>query len=218
MPSRVVWAPGLSPLVLAPAGFPSCYAEYTGDNATDFNSPDAQALRDALTAVPPGGTVKVSGYCVGVVTQDGTEQVAVITKPVTLIGGFSPSNWMASYPITQETTLDAASAGRVLLVGAVPATMANLTIARGYTATGDGGGIFAGDALTLTQTRLVTNVAGISGGGAAVLGVLTLEGGRFENNVAVGAVGGGLSAGSLRAIPIQGSSPIGQQLWRRRLC
>jgi hypothetical protein len=145
----------------------------------------------------------VSGYCVGVVTQDGTEQVAVITKPVTLIGGFSPSNWMASYPITQETTLDAASAGRVLLVRAVPAQVANLTIARGYTATGDGGGIFAGDALTLTQPRLVTNGAGISGGGAAVLGVLTLEGGRFENNAAVGAVGGGLSAGSLRAISNQ---------------
>ena len=50
-PTHAVWAPGPSPLVLAPAGLSACYAEYTGDNATDFNSPDAQALRDALAGV-----------------------------------------------------------------------------------------------------------------------------------------------------------------------
>src|SRR5262245_58958810 len=40
-------------------GLVTCFTEYTNDGVTDFSSADAQAVRDALGAVGPGGVVKV---------------------------------------------------------------------------------------------------------------------------------------------------------------
>lgn len=70
----------------------TCFA--TPDSGTTvFNSYDARAVRDALGAVAPNGTVKVSGYCSGVATQGGTAQTALITKAVTLSGGYTSTDW-----------------------------------------------------------------------------------------------------------------------------
>lgn len=83
-------SPSASAASVSPAT-DACFAEYTGDNATDFSSPDASALRNALAAVAPGGTVKVAGTCAGVILDGGTTQVARVTKAITLIGGYAPA-------------------------------------------------------------------------------------------------------------------------------
>ena len=116
-------------LALAPTGpvTDACFTEYTGDGATDFSSVDAQALRDALAAVVPGGTVKVAGTCAGAILEGGTTQVALVTTTLTLIGGYTPTDWVNSYPLTQPTTLDAVGAGRVLYFSGVDGEVANLS-------------------------------------------------------------------------------------------
>jgi hypothetical protein len=61
-------ANSLSPVLpFAGATTNLCFAEINGDGATDYASPDAQALRDGLAAVAPGGTVRVAGICAGAV-------------------------------------------------------------------------------------------------------------------------------------------------------
>jgi hypothetical protein len=62
----------------------------------------------------PGGTVKVAGECVGVELVALTLQSTYISKTLTLSGGYTTTNWTTSHPITQPTTIDANSGGRVL--------------------------------------------------------------------------------------------------------
>ncbi|MFN8456015.1 MAG: choice-of-anchor D domain-containing protein [Anaerolineae bacterium] len=69
-----------------------CFTEYTGDNSADFASADAQAVRDAIAAAPSGGAVKIAGYCAGVVNEGSTTQVALITKNLTVAGGYTITN------------------------------------------------------------------------------------------------------------------------------
>ena len=61
-----------SPFAAPVAGV--CFAEYTGDTTTDFSSADAGAVRNAIAAASPGGTVKIAGYCAGVAVQGGITQ------------------------------------------------------------------------------------------------------------------------------------------------
>jgi hypothetical protein len=45
------WSVALAPAAPAAATpLPVCFAEYTGDNTTDFSSTDAQAVRDAVAS------------------------------------------------------------------------------------------------------------------------------------------------------------------------
>jgi predicted outer membrane repeat protein len=71
----------------------------------------------------------------------------------------------------------------------------NLIIA-GNSADDLGGGIYAGESTSLVfvDVQVMSNTAGISGGGVLALGSATLAGGRFENNQAVLGGGGGLYA------------------------
>ena len=46
----------------------------------------------------------------------GTTQLAYINKQITVRGGYTPTNWLISYPITQPTFLDAQGQGRVIFV------------------------------------------------------------------------------------------------------
>ncbi|HRA53870.1 MAG TPA: hypothetical protein PLQ83_09450, partial [Thermoflexales bacterium] len=112
--------PGDTPVANPPGPATNgCFTEYTGDASTDFSSPDAQALRDAVAAVAPGGTVKIAGTCAGAIDEGGSTQVArVAMKSLSLVGGYTPTNWSTSYPLTQPTTLDALGAGRVLYFAA----------------------------------------------------------------------------------------------------
>src|SRR5688500_9412635 len=79
--------------VLAQCSGP-CFAEYTGHNVTDYDSADASAVRNALSAASTGGTVKIAGYCAGVATENGTTQVALITQTLTVAGGYTATNWI----------------------------------------------------------------------------------------------------------------------------
>ena len=91
-----------------------CFA--TIDGITVYSNTDAKPVRDALAAASAGNTVKVAGYCAGAVSQSGTTQVALITKTLTLAGGYTNTlgGWDTAYPITQPTTLDAQGGGRVI--------------------------------------------------------------------------------------------------------
>lgn len=189
-------ASSLSPVLpFAIATTNLCFSEINGDGATDFASADAQALRDALAAASPGGTVRVAGTCAGAVVEGGDTQVALVTKTITLIGGYTQTNWTDSLPITQPTTLDALGGGRVLSVS-VAASVANLIIQNGR-ATSDGGGIYAAAALSLSHVRLSRNesLSG-TGGGGFVRGTATITGSSFETNTAAWTGGGAFFYGS----------------------
>jgi len=187
------------PLVLAPAGANVCFAEINGDNVTDFSGDNAQALRNALAAVVSGGTVKIAGLCAGVTNQGGADQVALVTKTVTLIGGYADGSWMSSYPITQPTVLDAQAGGRVLTIDSVPASLADLTVRNGN-ATGSGG-ILTGGELTLTNVDVLSNTSTLAGGGGAyIFGVAMIVGGSFRNNLAPGHFGVIDATGGVQAL------------------
>jgi hypothetical protein len=171
-----------------------CYAEYTGDNITDFSSPDASAVRNALAAASAGSTVKVAGYCPGVTTQSGSTQVALITQSLTLAGGYTTTDWLTYNPTGNPTTLDALGGGRVISLTA-SATLQGFTLTNGYAADSSGGGLYTAQPITLTDLTFYSNtVNGTTGtregGGAYLGGAATISGTAFLTNTAYGAGGG----------------------------
>jgi len=92
-------------------------------------------------------------------------QVVYVSNTVTIQGGYTTTNWLTPYPITQPTTLDAQGQGRVLLIaGDVSPTIEGLRI-KGGDATGLGG-YYYGDELeaecTLSPPRLPSAAIGYS--------------------------------------------------------
>lgn len=193
----------------APGGPNVCFANYSGGAGADFSSSDSQAVQNAIHAASAGGTIKLAGVCAGTVLYNGTNQIGLITKTLNLIGGYTVTNWAASYPITQPTILDAQYGGRAVQITGVPVSVFSLTVQFGKAVGEDGGGIRSNNALTLTgvtvyssttdndgggvatsgvlrliDTRLISNTAGQSAGGARAGGTLILIGGLFERNVA----------------------------------
>jgi predicted outer membrane repeat protein len=172
-----------------------CFAEYTGDSVTDFSSADAGAVRNAIAAASAGGTALLDS---------GTTQVALITKTLTLAGGYTTTNWTTPYPITQPTTLDALAGGRVIYATA-DATLQGFTVTNGYLSTEAdvyGGGIFAAQALTLSEMTVYSNtIIGVNnikyGGGAYVGGAAVVTATNFYSNRAtVSGVGTGFGGGA----------------------
>ena len=145
----------------------------------------------------------MAGDCRGVQTRGGEAQTLYISQTLTVEGGYSFTDWVISYPVTQPTTLDAQSGGRVIFATA-PVTVANLTVQNG-TGTTYGGGIYAGQALALSDVLVLSNTA-VSGGGAFGNVSVTVSGGRFENNIASGE-GGGLRA--VGATTVTGATFVG---------
>ena len=82
------------------------------DGAPVYTSNDAAAVRAAIAAAIPGATVKIAGYCAGAITEGATTQVALITRTLTLAGGYTPADWFTYNPAANPTTLDALGAGR----------------------------------------------------------------------------------------------------------
>lgn len=184
-------------LALAPTGpvTDACFTEYTGDGATDFSSVDAQALRNALAAVAPGGTVKVAGTCAGAILQDGSTQVALVTTTLSLVGGYTPTDWANSYPLTQPTTLDALGAGRVLYFSGVDGVVANLMVQNGDAPTDNGGGLYASKSITLTQVSVIRNTTQYDGGGLFAAGSAAIFSSLFISNTTTPAPNGYGSGG-----------------------
>jgi hypothetical protein len=97
-------------------------------------------IQHAVDVADPGDEIRAAtGTCNDVQARAGITQVVYISKTVTLRGGYTTTNWMASYPLTQPTTLDAGDQGRVLYIsGDISAAVEGLRITGGN-ATGLGG-------------------------------------------------------------------------------
>jgi predicted outer membrane repeat protein len=136
-------------------------------------------VQDAINAANPGDEVRISGTCVGAQTNAGTSQLAYINKEITVRGGYTPTNWLLSYPITQPTFLDAQGQGRVIFVatGKNP-TIEHLNLAGGDARNQGGGpsGLDAGGILYARNANPVLRDLTMSGGGAYYGGALYLEG------------------------------------------
>lgn len=106
-------------------------------------------------------------------------QVIYISKTVTIQGGYTTTNWMTSYPITQPTTLDAQGQGRVIFITGDPSTSSGQAISptieglriTGGDATGLGGRPWGDDAgggvyvisatATISNNQVFSNTGGI---------------------------------------------------------
>jgi hypothetical protein len=74
-------------------------------------------VQAAVNAAEPGDVIKVAqGTYTDIHVRDGVTQVVYISKTVTVLGGYTTTNWTTPNPLGQVTTLDAQGQGRVLVV------------------------------------------------------------------------------------------------------
>ncbi|MEP7357762.1 MAG: PPC domain-containing protein, partial [Anaerolineales bacterium] len=158
--------------------------------ANDFDSVDAQAVRDAIAEAAPGSTVKIGGYCPGTVTEGGGAQTALVTKTLTLAGGYEPGNWNST-TLTNPTVLDAMGGGAVVSSSAA-LTLTHFTITKGLNESG--GGLYSTAETVLDSMIFYGNVATATGGGAYIEAAALITNSGFFNNAALSNAGGGLVA------------------------
>ncbi len=190
---------------IIPSG--DCYAT-PDDGSTVYQSSNAQAVRDAVAAASGGETVKVAGYCAGVQVHNSVTQTVYISQSLTMRGGYSSTDWVNSFPLTQATTLDAQLGGRVVFItNTEHVTIENIIIRNGQIdgkglgfscpEAGCGGGIYSSDALTLRKVKLFSNTVLASyalGGGVGVDNALTLIDVQVISNTAPAGAAGGVFA------------------------
>lgn len=114
-----------------------------------------------------------------------------------MIGGYTTTDWVNSFPLTQPTTLDAQGGGRGIYAQQ-PATVQGLWVTNGM-AGAQGGGLYATQAMTVMQMVFYSNTAD-TGGGA---GLMLLAPAEVQNTLFLGNtanVGGG--AGWLTPSPM----------------
>jgi predicted outer membrane repeat protein len=180
----------------APGGG-SCSAT-ADDGFTVFSGPfPAQPLQQAVDAASPNGTVKFFGLCDGAhyAASTGTTQTVVITKPLTIIGGFGPSSWITQ-DVSVPAIVDPMGMGRGFYIDTSLVTLQNMTVTNGVADlnfSSDGGGIQAEETtLYLTNVVVYSNTATGYGGGANAYIEMFVTGGQFIDNQAQGG-GGGLA-------------------------
>ncbi len=132
---------------------------------------DFSSVQDAESAANSGDVIKIAaGVYTGVQAMGSTEQMVMVTKTLTLRGGYSPdfSTWD---PGLYTTTLDAQGAGRVIYAsGEITVTLDSLRLVNGYH-TSSGAGVYAADATlhisnsTIGNNRLAPNFYGNYGVG-----------------------------------------------------
>ncbi|MCB8945746.1 MAG: tandem-95 repeat protein, partial [Ardenticatenaceae bacterium] len=172
-----------------------CFVETTGDNITDFASPNARALQTAVDQANPGDLLKVAGTCAAVSSRAGLTQTLYISQSVTLQGGYTLTNWLAAPdPATYPTTLNAQGSGRVIYTNLAtpnPITLNFLNITGGHVV-GSGGGVWNdGSVLTISNTAVFNNIAS-DGGGIYNNGILHSLHNTLSANRAPLGYGGGL--------------------------
>jgi uncharacterized repeat protein (TIGR01451 family) len=187
------------------AGSHSIIAEYSGDatylgstssaytqvvrggNIIVTSSADSGpgSLRQAMADIASGGTITFAG--------DYTIRLAstlTLDRNLTIDGG--DHNVVISGDANGNNVGDTGDV-RVFLVNPnVSATLRHLTVIRGYMASGDGGGIYiyGGASLTLSDSSLTNNYAGINGGAIVNFGTLAVTSSTLSSNSA--ARGGGI--------------------------
>jgi len=172
-----------------------------GNNCADSSAPCA-TIQHAVDVADPGDEIRsATGTCTDVQARAGITQVVYVSKTVTLRGGYTTTNWMASYPLTQPTTLDAQERGRVLYIsGSISPTIEGLRITGGDAAglVGDpsnedaGGGVYVITAtVNISDDQIFSNTAE-AGGGLYFLNStnVTLTGNTITNNTGLDRAGG----------------------------
>jgi len=121
-------------------------------------------VQGAVSAADPGDEILVAE---GVYTRNGASWVAFINKGITVRGGYTTTNWAASYPVTQVTTLDGeGQVGVVYISGDFTPTLEGLWLTNGQASGSDGGGIYAlGAHPIISGCHVFSNAATFNGGG-----------------------------------------------------
>jgi len=174
-------------------------------------------VQAAVTAAASGDTIKVAaGAYHGVSTVGSHTQMVYITKNITLLGGFTPSNWTAANPATNVTLLDAQQLGHVFTVnGAYQATIDGFSITGGKTLDGvsDSGGIYVYDGrLILSHSKVYGNTADLDGGGIYMLrsSMSALPNSSFTSNEiysnTAGDMGGGVMLDAADTVTFTGNN------------
>ena len=133
------------------------------------------ALRNAIANANPGDTITFDPTLAGG-TLTLTQGQLTINKSLTIDGG------------SQNITIDAGGNSRIFHVNDGTNTKVNVVIngltLSGGNITGDGGGIFNQENLTITNSKITNNIAGDDGGGIFNNGILTVTDTEITDNQA----------------------------------
>lgn len=171
-------------------------------------------VQSAVDAANEGDTIKIAGQCLGVQERGGLRQAIYLNKSLTIQGGYSPTNWITAYPLTQTSTINAGGLGRVLYItGDITPLIENLHLSGG-SANSLGGGPLAADAggaiyvdgsrPLFRDNRIANSLATYGGGVYLKASPATFEGNTFQANSAV-AHGGGIYLDASNAL-IEGNT------------
>lgn len=199
-------------------------------------APCYTTIQAAVNAANAGGFIHVAtGVYTGVqtiVTTPGYTytQVVIITKSLTLRGGYTTADWSNANPISNPTVIDARRQGRCVTIvgsGSQTVTLEGFTLTGGdYTGLGNpsgvanqgcartgsdcGGGLLARNVTLILRTMIISNNIGsrttsYSDGGGAFLWS-TLAGSRIENTTFISnsIAGSDSSGGGLAALNVAG--------------
>lgn len=168
----------------------------SGNNCANSGTPCA-GIQHAVDVANPSDEIRMAaGVYTGVQSREGITQVVYISKTVTIRGGYTTTNWTASNPVANLTTLDALGQGRVLYaMGNISLTIEDLHITggNGIVAGGEiyGGGVYAVTAtVTLSACQVYSNTATLGGGVSLNYGAAALSNNTILSNTAAG--GGGV--------------------------
>ncbi len=197
---------------VAQAQGPDGYSTYyVAPSCTGVPLPCYTAVQAAVDAADdPEDVIKVAaGTYTGVNHYGGLAQVVYISKTVAVRGGYTTTNWTASDPDANRTTLDAQGQGRVFYITGAPSAGSGQAISpaieglriTGGDATGLGGGpggIYAGGGVyaisatpAISHNWVFSNTAGDGGGLFMYDSNATLSSNTINDNTAV-LHGGGL--------------------------
>lgn len=181
-------AAGSAASKVADAALPTVYYA-APDGDCGGRSPCYRSVQEAINALPAGGEVRLAaGRYTGVARMGALRAAAIITKPLTLSGGFTPANWDAPDPAAHAAILDAANLGRVVVISdTAHVTLQGLTLTGGV-ADGQGGAPMAGQdaggglylsnvvSVTLRHNTILSNTADLTAGQAGWGGGLFAQG------------------------------------------